>query len=185
MGGAADTDSKPRQAAALDTPTATTATSPSHYKSKFSFARGVGGDLLISPPSVAMRRTTLSTPTSSAIYNRRKGSDVRIVVVPLDARLLDALRRRGLCLHASKLILATSSPLTLLNNTIKGSGLLLRWMVHAACADVYVERGDMLTISFRGRNVLLLVKSVVARGSKKMEEGWLWTVIYCRRSCET
>ena len=64
------------------------------------------------------------------------------MVVPLDARILDALRRRGLCR-----------------------------MVHVACADVYVKQGDMLTISFRGRKVLLLVKSVVARGVKEDEGG--------------
>ena len=83
-------------------------------------------------------------------------------MVPLDARILDALRRRGLCPHASELILAPSSPSTLLNDTIEGLGLLLCRMFHTACADVYVKRGDMLTISFRGRKVLLSVKAVVA-----------------------
>ena len=48
-------------------------------------------------------------------------------------------------------------------------------MVHAACADVYVERGDMLTISFRGRKVLLPVKSVVAMGVK---EEWGGVAVY-------
>ena len=38
------------------------------------------------------------------------------------------------------------------------------------------QRHAVLTISFRGRMVLLLVKSVVAGGSKKMGEGWRWTV---------
>ena len=40
-------------------------------------------------------------------------------------------------------------------------------MIHAACADVYVKRGDMLTISFQGRKVFLSVKSVVARGVRE------------------
>ena len=40
-------------------------------------------------------------------------------------------------------------------------------MVHTACADVYVERGDMLTISFQGWKVLLSVKSVVTGGVKE------------------
>ena len=93
------------------------------------------------------------------------------MVVPLDARILDALRRRGLCHHASELILAPSSPSTLPNNMIKGSGLLLRRMVHTACVDVYVERRDMLTISFQGRKIFLSVKSVVARGVKEYEGG--------------
>ena len=88
-------------------------------------------------------------------------------MLPIDAQLLDALRRRGLCPHASKLILVHLSPSTLPNDMIKGSGLLLRWMVHAACADVYDKRGDMLTISFRGRKVLLSVKLVVAGGVKE------------------
>ena len=39
-------------------------------------------------------------------------------------------------------------------------------MVHAAFADIYVEHGDMLTISFRGRKVLMSVKSVVAGGGQ-------------------
>ena len=88
-------------------------------------------------------------------------------MVPLNARILDTLRRRGLCPHASNLILAPSSALTLMNNTIKELGFLLCQMVHVACGDVYVERGDMLTISFRGRKVLLPVKSVVAMGVKE------------------
>ena len=40
-------------------------------------------------------------------------------------------------------------------------------MVHTACVDVYVERGDMLTISFRGRKVFLSAKSVVAGDFKE------------------
>ena len=87
-------------------------------------------------------------------------------MVPLDAQLLD-LRQCGLFPHASELILAPSSPLTLLNDTIELSGLLLRQMVHAACADVYVDRGYMLTISFQGRKVLLSVKAVVAGGGQR------------------
>ena len=73
---------------------------------------------------------------------------MRIVVVPLDAWLLDALCWRGLCPHASELILVPSSPSALPNDTIEGLGLLLLRMVHAACSDVYVERGGMLTRSF-------------------------------------
>ena len=165
--GTANMDSKPRQAAAPATPTATTATSPSPSKSKFSVARGGGGDLLIPPPSGAMRRTTPSTPTSSSRYDQRRGGDVRIALVLLESRLLDALCRRGLCPPDSELILAPSSPSTLLNDTIKGSGLPLRRMVHAACTDVYVKQGDMLTISFQGRKVLLSVKSVVPGGVKE------------------
>ena len=84
------------------------------------------------------------------------------MMVPLDAWLLDALLRRGLCPHASKLIISPSSPLTPPNNTIEGSGLFLCQMVHTAFADVYVKLWDMLTIYFRGRKVLLSVKSVVA-----------------------
>ena len=34
-----------------------------------------------------------------------------------------------------------------------------------------MEQGDMLTISFRGRKVLLLLKSVVARGVKEYGGG--------------
>ena len=85
-------------------------------------------------------------------------------MVPLDARILDALRRRGLCPHASDLILVPLSPSTLMNNTIEGPGLLLRQIFHTACADVYAKRGDILTIYSRGREVLLLVNSVVAGG---------------------
>ena len=88
------------------------------------------------------------------------------MVVPIYAQILYALRRHGICPHASELILDPSSPSTLPNNTIEGSGLLLRRMVHAAIADIYVEHGDMLTISFRGRKVLMSVKSVVAGGVK-------------------
>ena len=44
-------------------------------------------------------------------------------------------------------------------------------MVQAAYADVYIERGDTLKISFRGREVLLPVKSVVAGGDKEDEGG--------------
>ena len=88
-------------------------------------------------------------------------------MVLLDARLLDALCLRGLCPQASELILAPSSPSTLPNGTIKGSGLLLLRMVHTACTEVYVKRGEMLTISFRGRRVLLPVKSVVVGGVKE------------------
>ena len=69
-------------------------------------------------------------------------------MVPLDAQLLDVLRRRGLFPHTSELILEPSSPLNLPNITIKGSGVLLRRMIHTAFADVYVEQGDMLTIYF-------------------------------------
>ena len=39
------------------------------------------------------------------------------------------------------------------------------------CADVYVEQGDMLKISFRGGEVLLSVKSVVAGGIKEYGVG--------------
>ena len=123
-----------------------------------------GVDLLISPPSGATKSTTPSTHTSSLRYDRRRGGDVRIAVVPIDARILDTLRRRGLCPPASQLIPAPLYPSTPLNNTIEVSVLLLRQMIHAACADVYVKRGDMLTIYFRGRKVFLLVKSVVAGG---------------------
>ena len=122
-------------------------------------------------PSGATRRTTPSAPTSSSHYDKRRGGDVRITVVPLYARLLDALRQSVLCPHASEMILAPSSPSTLADNRIEGSGLLLRRMVHAACADVYAEQGDMLIISFRGRKVLLLVNSVVSGGVKEDEGG--------------
>ena len=105
--GTADADSKPRQAAAPATLTATMATIPSPSKSKFSFLRGGGGDLLMSPPSGSTRRTTPSTPTSSSRYDRRRGRDVRIAVVPLDSLLLYALRRICLSPHTSELILAT------------------------------------------------------------------------------
>ena len=74
--------------------------------------------------------------------------NVRITLVPLDVRLLDALHRRSLCPNASELIVAPSYPSTLPNDTIEVLGLLLRRMVHAACSDVYVERGGMLTRSF-------------------------------------
>ena len=53
--GTADTYSKTIQAASPATPTATTATRPYPSKSKFSFARGGGGDFLIPPPSGATR----------------------------------------------------------------------------------------------------------------------------------
>ena len=69
-------------------------------------------------------------------------------VVPLYARILDALRRHSLCPHASELILMPSYPSTLPNNRIEGSGLLLLRMVHAACADIYIEQGDTLTTYF-------------------------------------
>ena len=137
----------------------------SHYICSWGW---VAVNILIPPPSVTTRMTTHSTPTSLSQYDRRRGGDVRIAVVPLDTRILYALRQRGLCPHASELILVHSSPLTLPNNTVEGLGRILLWMVHAACADVYVERGDMLTISFRGRKVLLTMKSVVNGGSKKM-----------------
>ena len=88
-------------------------------------------------------------------------------MVPLDARILYALRRLGLCPHSSELILAPSSPSNLLNATIEGLGLILYRMVHTACADVCVEQGDMLTISFRGKKVILPVKSVVDGGVKE------------------
>ena len=94
-----DMDSKPRQAAAPATLTATTETSPSPSKSKFSFVGGGGGDLLINPPSTETRRTSPATPTSSLRYDQKRGDDVRIAVVPLDARLLDALHQRGRCPH--------------------------------------------------------------------------------------
>ena len=116
-------------------------------------------------------KTAISKPTSLSRYDRWRIGDVCIVVVPLYSRILDALCQRGLCTHASKLILAPSSPSTLSKNRIKWSGLLLRRMVHAACADVYVEQGDMLKISFWGRNLFLSAKSVVAGGVKEDNEG--------------
>ena len=107
-----------------------------------------------------------SQPMSLLRYDGRRGGDVHITVVLLDARFLDALRRHGLSPHASELILAPSSPLTPLNDTIKGLGLLLRHLVHA-CADVYFKQGDMLTISFRRSKVFLSVKSAVTGGGQR------------------
>ena len=165
---------------------ATTSISPSPPKPKFSFAGGGGWRRPPhTPPFWRNEEDHPSQPMSLLRYDGRRGGDVHITVVLLDARFLDALRRHGLSPHASELILAPSSPLTLPNNTIKGLGLLLRHLVHA-CADVYFKQGDMLTISFRRSKVFLSVKSAVAGGgSKMMGQGWRWTGMSCRRSCAT
>ena len=133
--------------------------SPMTPKTPFSFARGGGGDKLISPSSSANLANSPRTPSRSATQ--------RLWVVPLQSslgvRLLDMI-----CCDATKMSFRLLSEVDKV--TWSKSQRVLRRLVRANHADRLLHKHDVIGISFQGKGVELKVDQLESNATDETME---------------
>ena len=173
-------------------PSPATASTPSPSGSKFSFAKGGGGDALISPPTDTRRKSKISNKGSEVGLSQRK-----MAIIPLHqltGTWPSSQSSRSLVGIASEITLSTYSdtlprmaafesdiggssnvptnerprPLGQGSGpTIQRSGNVLRELILRSCRGQFVQEGDILEVTFVGRSIRLRVESVASSNDRR------------------
>ena len=135
---------------------APTTPSSTPSKSGFSFAKGGGGDALISPTSSAKATKSPQTPSSTRTLSQN------IWVVPLDCSLGEKLLDIVSC-NATHVSLCVSSGVD--KKLWRPSQHVIGRLILANYANRLIHTGDSLGISFQGKGMNLCVHHVMSESS--------------------
>jgi SpoVK/Ycf46/Vps4 family AAA+-type ATPase len=139
----------PLKSTPISTPT-TPSSTPS--KSGFSFAKGGGGDALISPASLGEATKSPQTPSTRFLSQN-------IWVVPLDGSLGEKLLDIVSC-NATRMSLCVSTGVD--SKHWLHSQQVIRRLIMANHANRLIHAGDSLGISFQGKGMDLCVRRVTS-----------------------